>query len=183
MIFTRSVGANENLYSINADGTGLVTLANSADDEWVGGITSDNRVIVNRSVGGAQVDIYIINADGTGGLNPVLVAPDSDGAYGITSNNRVLFGRSVGGANYDLYSINPDGSGLVVLANSADAEMMAGILQCLKCGFSEGVTSNNRVIFERWTGSQYDLYSINADGTGLATLANTADDEYYYDIF
>ena len=183
MIFERVVGTNDDLYSINADGTGLATLANSADDEYVGGITSDNRVIVNRYAGGAQMDIYIINADGTGGLNPVLVAPDSDSAYGVTSSNRIIVHRFVGG-QFDMYSINPDGSGLVVLANSADSEMIAGVNSCYKCGFSEGITANNRVIFWRYVGgNQFDLYSINADGTGLATLANSADDEYYYDIF
>jgi hypothetical protein len=59
------VGAQNDLYSISADGTGLVPLATSTDSEFFAGVTSGGRVIFHRTVG-AQFDLYSINADGTG---------------------------------------------------------------------------------------------------------------------
>jgi hypothetical protein len=56
----------QDLYSVNADGTGLVPLATSTDNEFFQSVTAAGRVIFSRRVGGTQDDLYSINADGTG---------------------------------------------------------------------------------------------------------------------
>jgi len=119
-------------------------------------VTAASRVIY--SVGSF---IFVKNDDGTNG---VTLAGDADnslqGGYaGLTPDGRVVFGA--GGA---AASVKLDGTGRVTLANGSVA----------------GITSNSRVIIRTAdttvSPTNYDLHSVNADGTDLRTLADSATD-------
>lgn len=67
IIFLRNAGgAQHDLYAVKDDGSGLVTLADSADDELFVGITPGGRVVFQVAVGGGQNDLLSVNLDGTG---------------------------------------------------------------------------------------------------------------------
>ena len=72
VIYLRSGGGQSGLYSVNADGTGMLVLANSSDDEYFSGtaglnpITPGGRVIYERYIGGNNYAVYSVNTDGTG---------------------------------------------------------------------------------------------------------------------
>jgi len=60
----------------------------------------------------------------------------------------------------------------VPLATSSDGESLGG------------VTASGRVIFRRTIGgTQNDLFSVNADGTGLVPLATSSDNEVFAGVF
>lgn len=64
LIFIRTVAGQADLYSINPDASDEAVLANSADAEYVGGLTT-SRVIFVRDRGANQFDLYSVNTDGT----------------------------------------------------------------------------------------------------------------------
>lgn len=165
VIYARYVGNSHlDIYSVNADGTGTVVLANTTGHEYFRGITPDGRVIYEWEDGGTfdgGQDLYIVNADGTG-TTILANSTDIERFAGITSGGRVIYQRFTGAglSGADLYSVNTDGTGTATLANSADTE-----------GFV-GITPGGRVIYSRVvSASLYDLYSVNADGSGTVVLS------------
>ncbi|MGH8178255.1 MAG: hypothetical protein ACREV5_18520 [Steroidobacter sp.] len=68
--FSRRMGigltAHDDLYSINTDGTGIATLADTSDDEEYEDVSSSGRVTFRRTpAAGGNVDLYSVNIDGT----------------------------------------------------------------------------------------------------------------------
>ncbi|HEX5635917.1 MAG TPA: hypothetical protein VFY78_02425, partial [Gammaproteobacteria bacterium] len=60
LIFSRDVGGQTDLFLIKEDGTGIVTLADSADAESLLGVTNSGRVIYSRYAGNNNFDIYSV---------------------------------------------------------------------------------------------------------------------------
>lgn len=172
VVFQRQVNGQSDLFSIKADGTGLVTLASSAtESEGYRAVTANDRVIFTRLIGnqaGIQYDLFSINADGSGGEALLTNSSDPEFFVALTTGGRVVFRRLAvlnGLFLDDLYSINADGTGLVTLAASSDAEYYCG------------ETSDNRIVFNRITASGGDVYLVNADGTGQVALRTGPEDE------
>ena len=119
-------------------------------------VTAASRVIY--SVGSV---IYVKNDDGTNGVTLAVDADNSlQGGYaGLTPDGRVVFGAGAAAA-----SVKLDGTGRVTLANGSVA----------------GITPSSRVIIRTADTSvspaNFDLHSVNADGTDPRTLANSASD-------
>lgn len=170
VIFQRAAGISStnqrDLYSVNEDGTGLVTLANDALSEEFVALIANERVVYVRDGG-----LYSIRADGTGAAT-LTSGPDSDSFAGATADGKVIYRRSIYDpitqvSQDDIYIINGDGTGLVALAATPVFEQFAG------------VTPSGKILFSRETAGQYDLYSINADGTGELRLTNTPENESF----
>jgi hypothetical protein len=169
-------GTDGDLFSIKSDGTGLATLANSADGEGLNGTLLDGKIVFSRVVSGPEpnVDLYSINADGTG-LVGLGITDSVESALGEGNAGQVLFARN-DGVQSDLFAINSDGTSEVRLTHTSDFEDF----DCNSfCGKFQILTTKGRFIFQRRSASnaQADLYSIKPDGTGEVAVANSADDE------
>lgn len=173
VVFQRAatITGPRDLYSVNEDGTGFVTLANEAlSDEFVA-LIANERVVYHRpsqplGLGG---EIYSVRADGTGGAT-LTNSPDEEFFAGATPDGKVILRRQVsdpltGGTQDDLYLINGDGTGRVTLAATADHESFFG------------VTPDGRILFARYSAGQSDLYLVGADGTGEIRLTDTPESE------
>jgi hypothetical protein len=162
-------GTQRDLLLINEDGSGLLPLANSIDEEYFGGIAPDGRLVYRRESGGI-FDAYSVRLDGSG-----LVALEQSTSrripVAVTSTNRVIIQgfKSVSISDEDLYVVNTDGTNELPLAISAlDEEFKA-------------VTASGRVIYSARTtvsGSQ-DLYAINTDGTGNIQLTTFSESDEF----
>ena len=127
IIYTRTSDAPPNrqeLYSVNADGTGTIVLTNAPDHrKYFMGVTSGGQVIYERQlITGGDIDLYSVNVDGTGAA---VLANSTDNDYfsSITPSGRVIYERYVSASGQmDIYSVNADGTGTVPLANSIDNE-------------------------------------------------------------
>lgn len=161
-----STGNPRDLFSVNEDGTGFVTLANNAlSDEFVA-LIANERVIYQR--GG---ELYSVGADGSGSAT-LTNSADNEYYVDATADGKVIYGREVFDpiaqtTQGDIYAINADGTGLVALATTTNHEYFGG------------VTPAGKILFSRVTGSggERDLYLINSDGSGEQRLTATAEDE------
>lgn len=170
IIFTRDDG-NYDLFSVSETGTGLCTIAGSSDVEMLVTVGEDDTVYYSRVVGGTQTDVYAIQSDCS---NPRTLGATSnyESFGGFTGDGRLLLLRQ-DGSQWDIYVVNSDGTGEIRLTNSPESEY---INQCQGefCPVRLG-----RFVFSRIAAgqSQGDLYSMMLDGSGLAVLANSADNE------
>lgn len=153
-------GGNADLYSINADGTDLITLANSKDHEYFNGVTLNGRIVITSRYSAEKSGLHSINLDGTDRI--ILTNSASEELFnGITRSGRVIFSWKTNGRMRDISSINADGTGMVNLTNSPDYDE-----------FFLDITSSGRVIFARLVDGVYrGFYSVNADGSDLITFA------------
>ena len=147
-------GANQ-IYVMNADGTGITRLTNdsvSYDPAW----SPDGTKIAFVSAHNHTPQIYVMNADGTGSTpltdgttNDVWPAWSPDGS-------RLAFTRAIRGANRIdtyVYVMNADGSGITALTNDASSGWPSWSPDGTKIAF----TSNGIAV-------------MNADGSGRMQL-------------
>jgi hypothetical protein len=172
VIFQRAAGISStnqrDLFSVNEDGAGLVTLANDALSEEFVALIANERVVYVR-----DGELYSVRADGTGAAT-LTSSPDVEYFAAATPDGKVIYRRSIYDpiaqvSQDDIYIINGDGTGLVALAVTPSHEQFAG------------VTLAGQILYARATGAggERDLYLVNADGTGEFRLTNTPEDEMY----
>ncbi len=109
------------------------------------------RVVVSNSAGSVTSDSVQLS-----------VGAAASGATIVYSRNN----GNVNVSNYDLYSIRENGGVETALATSSGDEQFCG------------VTPAGRVIYQVVVGGQFDIHSVNADGTDARVLANTSDNEF-----
>jgi Tol biopolymer transport system component len=67
VVFTNDRDGDEELYVINADGSGMKAITDNGLNDWDPGWSPDGRKLVfARTVGNRQPEIFIANADGSG---------------------------------------------------------------------------------------------------------------------
>lgn len=105
-------GANNDIYLMNPDGTGVQRLTDSPIDEWWPAWAPDGR----RLAFGRGSKIYVMNADGTDVL-PLTSGPGNDlHPSWSPDGTRIAFASDRDG-NFEIYVINVDGTGLTRLTN------------------------------------------------------------------
>jgi TolB protein len=112
-------GKGEELFVMNADGSGLTRLTNNAvDDHNLVWSPDMSRIAWGRSIAG-NAEIWVVNPDGSG-LTRLSNGPEGDalrdGGWAPDSS-RIAFGSSRDG-NEEIYLVNADGSGLTNLTNN-----------------------------------------------------------------
>ena len=124
----RDANANEDVYLVNRDGSGLVRLTTHAalDDQpaW----SPDGERIAFRSMRSGKSDIWVMQADGTGAVN--LTAADgfipeeyNDHPTWSPDGSLIAFSRGFG-LGQGLFTVAPDGSGLSPLASVAGSDLL-----------------------------------------------------------
>jgi Tol biopolymer transport system component len=174
------------LFVVNVNGTGLHRLnppnlqLDCCSADW----SPDGARVVfaatfKSSVGsGSQTALFVVNADGTGVHQLTLGglgagAPDwsPDGRL-IVFNNLVQPGGAT--ASLQIYVVRPNGSGLKRITDPTNGDYSFGPV------WSPGNTKLlfSRVHFAQGSG-QEDLWTANADGTGLSQVTNTAGANFF----
>jgi hypothetical protein len=163
--------ANEDLYKINADTSGLAPVINSADNELFQDVVGD-RIIFTKKVG-LYLHSFSVKMDGTG-LVDLAGSTDQEIYQGAAGNRLIMRRQQFSGSTAqhgDLISVNPDGSSPVALAQTSENEIYRAYV-------------NGRIIFERRsagvTSSTYStLYSVLPDGSDVRRLSNAGVVDFY----
>jgi TolB protein len=163
LAFASDRDGNMEIYVMGADGGGQIRLTENTAEDYSPAWSPDGKRLTFVSTRDGNAEIYVMNADGTGqtrltnktagDLNP---AWSPDGAYIAFVSNR--------DGNDDIYLMNTDGSGQYNLTNNpADDSSFA---------FSPDGTM---IVFSsRRDNGEFNLYRMNANGTGVTQLTVTA---------
>jgi Tol biopolymer transport system component len=202
--FTSNRDGNNEIYVMNADGTGVTRLTNNPAADGQPAWSPDGSRVVFTSNRDGNNELYVMNADGTGVTrltdNPAL---DVTPAWS-PDGSRIVFVSERDG-NDEIYVMNadasavtrltsnptwdgepawsPDGSRLAFVSNrggTLDVYVMnadgTGVAQ-LTTGWSADPAwspDGGRIAFKGYTDGSHEIYVMNADGTGVTRLTNVA---------
>jgi Tol biopolymer transport system component len=157
IVFQSNRDGNNEIYTMNADGTNRVDLTrNSADDiqpRW----SPDGSQIVFVSDRAGADDIFTMNADGTH-VQQVTTTDSADRRPSWTSDGRIVFVRGPFGSRI-IDVVNADGSGLTPLT-SAPTDSTAPAPS----------PHGGRIAFSSTVGGTQSLYVMNAKGGAVQQL-------------
>lgn len=154
--------------SIQSDGTVDTQLSSGIDameGAWEVIWSPDGTKIAYSvsDVGGIPSNLYVMEADGSN--ETAITTSGFSGVYGVSwspdSSKLAFIESDDGGATYNIYSANADGTSKTQLSNG-DSDT------CPKWA-----STNSKIIFVSQRDADYELYSMNPDGSGEVNITST----------
>lgn len=181
--FISNRDGNTEVYVMNADGTGVVNVSQHPGlDGPFGGIawSPDSSRLAFGSHRDGAADVFVASADGSSQMAlTTRLGPGESRIDQITwspDGSKLAFAASIGHSMvpYEIFVVNADGSGLTNLTNTGT--LGEGIVGWSGDGeriFYVGEVQPAEPTIE----FDHDIFVINVDGTGLATLADSPENE------
>jgi Tol biopolymer transport system component len=148
------IGVGSGISIIEADGSGLTAITDSADYEpsW----SPDGSRITFTSKRDGNDEIYVMNANGSGQVRITDLSSSDAGPDWSPDGSKIAF-TSNRGENYDLYVMDIDGSNVVQLTQTSEDER------------GPDWSPDGRTI--AFVAGPSTIYLINSDGSDLRKLA------------
>jgi TolB protein len=162
----------EDVYVINADGTGLRQVTSDPASEFDPSWAPDGGFIAYRhqTTDDSSTDIYVIAIGGTGARNVSGDdgTPDWGPAWSPDGTWVAWNVASSSGQGFDLGLVHPDGTGRTIVTPGVWVEYPAWSPDGTRIAFMSQVPSE---------GAQYDIFVMNADGSGVRRLTTAPADD------
>lgn len=153
------------IFVMDEDGTNSQQITNlNATSHLASWIPNSSKILFRSNYGGSDFDLFTINADGTGLTNLTNSAADESGGVSSPDGTRIAYLQDAGGGTYSLRVVN--------LSTLADTQIQSGFT-----GF--WWLSNNKLVMYTQDAGIFQLYTINADGTGKTALTSDPGQSYF----
>ena len=172
--FASDRDGNYEIYVMNADGSGQTNLTNNPADDHAPAWSPDGSRIAFQTARDGDSEIYVMNTDGSEPTrltnNP---ASDIHPAWSPDGSQIVFTSRRDG--NDEIYVMNADGSGQTRLTNNKVLDFLpAWSPDGLRIAFTHNVPDPiGPDVF------RFQVYIMNADGTGQANLTNGSAGDWF----
>jgi Tol biopolymer transport system component len=157
-----------NIFSVNPDGSDLRSLTDLPTDEFAPAFSPDGSQIAfvaQRSGSAADADLFVMNVDGSGLTRLTSTGTNWDPTWS-PDGTQIAFRKAIDG-DEEIYVVGADGSGETDLSRSPSTWE-------LDPSWSPDGT---RIAFTSVRGNDQgpQIYVMNADGTGVQRLTDSAD--------
>lgn len=162
----------EEIYTMNADGTGLTRLTNVVGHfDWYPTYSpAGNRIAFFSTRNNHDMDFFVMNADGTGLVNLSKSSLQDTGRPELypwsPDGTRLLFVRLFSANEASIFLAPADGSGVTRMTNCGKAD-----------GYPAWSPDGSQIAFSSNRDGNYEIYVMNADGSGQTRLTNAAGDD------
>jgi Tol biopolymer transport system component len=151
---------NENIYSMNPDGTGLTRLSTSASNEQYPSWSADgSKIAFSVDNNGNPGDLGVMNADGSG--RTIIYTDSADYIDQVSfspDGSKIAFATN-GSNTPAIQIINADGTGRVTISSASGT---SGAVQWSPDGTKVGTVRN--------VNGNMNIVLINVDGSGETTI-------------
>jgi TolB protein len=160
--FTSNRDGNNEIYVMNADGTGVTRLTDNPADDQAPTWSPDGSRIAFASTRDGNREIYVMNADGTV-VTRLTDDPNTDTDPAWCGNRIAFMSDRFLPPFPDVYVMNDDGTGVtrLTIANADFDRQPAWSPTCDRIAFTKDPSGN------------VEIYVMNADGTGATRLTNS----------
>jgi len=159
--FESTRDGNDEIYVMNADGTGQTRLTNNAAHDFRPSWSPNGSKIAFASTRDGNNEIYVMNADGTGQTRLTNNAAFDSRPSWSPNGSKIAFASTRDGKD-QIYVMNADGTGQTRLTNNAAHD------------FRPSWSPNgSKIAFVSDRDGNFEIYVMNADGTGQTNLSNS----------
>ncbi len=156
---------NNEIYSMNADGSSQTNLSNNVASDLNPAWSPDGTRIAFQTDRSGNSEIYIMNVDGSNQINVTNDLGSDTGAAWSPDGSKIVF-TSTRDGNSEIYSMNSDGTNQVRLTNNPASD--------LNPAWSP---DGSKIVFHSNRDGNNEIYVMNSDGTNQTNLtSNSASD-------
>jgi TolB protein len=155
--FSSTVTGDEELYTMNEDGTGLLRLSYSAGPDQTPVWSPDGKKITFIRPRNGTTEVFVMNADGSGIKQLTFLAKPNVGAMTWSPDSRRIaftVGSSPNFDDYDLYVMNASGGAITRLTSDAGNE-----------AYPTWSPDGAKIAFASDRTGPHQIFIMNADGT------------------
>ena len=166
IVFARDVTSDttddgDEIYIMNANGTGVKRLTNSAGADFSPSFSPDGARIVFSSTRHGNLELYSMNIDGTGVTRLTNTAASEDYPSWSPDNKKIAFASDRHG-NVEIYTMNANGSGVTRLTTNDDSDQVP-----------DWSPDGTKIAFASDRDGDFDIFTMTAAG---GTVTNITDD-------
>ena len=169
IVFASNRSGDFEIWSMNADGSGLRRLTTAVGDDGAPQWSPDGRRVVftserdhqNPSPQLVTSELYVMNADGSGQTRLTSNDTEDWGPTWSPDGKRIAFARpgAQAGYDFDVWVMNANGSGATDITPGTGRDFAP-----------DWSPDGQRIVFSSDDGGDYDLYVVAPDGSGLTKL-------------
>jgi TolB protein len=159
---------NENdIYSINGDGTGLLQLTNRpGPDSGPGWSPDGNKIAFYSQINSKTWSLFIMNADGSNIKRITFDSNVNDNQPSWTPDGRILFAREYPLQNNktEVWIVNPDGSDLNRIAEDGS--------------YPSCSNDGTKVVYPVYSDGDGEIWVMNLDGSNKVKITNNQSQDW-----